>query len=179
MKQVRLVGILYDTDELIINDWKNLSDISIEEIISDINCNNFNYYDWYLEYRQEIDGMKRLKIGMIYKIKDLHGFEGYGVYMGKQKDFGCCICDKGCNCKTFNILHGNSIEEGLKNKDEKEDYETFGYGNDHFPEVEETGIMEYQEDKNMLYGYVRVSTQFEESKDKNQTFDRQLKILTD
>lgn len=31
----------------------------------------------------------------------------------------------------------------------------------------------------MLYGYVRVSTQFEESKDKNQTFDRQLKILTD
>ena len=51
MKQVRLVGILYDTDELIINDWKNLSDISIEEIIKDININSFNYYDWYLEYR--------------------------------------------------------------------------------------------------------------------------------
>ena len=31
----------------------------------------------------------------------------------------------------------------------------------------------------MLYGYVRVSTQFEESKEKNQTFDRQLKILKD
>ena len=53
MKQVRLVGILYDTDELIINEWKNLSDISIEEIIKDINSNNFNYYDWYLEYKED------------------------------------------------------------------------------------------------------------------------------
>ena len=31
----------------------------------------------------------------------------------------------------------------------------------------------------MLYGYMRVSTLFEEAKDKNQTFDRQIKILTD
>ena len=31
----------------------------------------------------------------------------------------------------------------------------------------------------MLYGYARVSTAFEQSKDRNQTFDRQIKILTE
>lgn len=31
----------------------------------------------------------------------------------------------------------------------------------------------------MLYGYARVSTTFEQAKDRNQTFERQLKILTD
>ena len=31
----------------------------------------------------------------------------------------------------------------------------------------------------MLYGYVRISTVYEEAKEKNQTFDRQLKILKD
>lgn len=85
--------------------------------------------------------MKRLKLGMVYKIKDLQGFTGYGVYMGCQQYFECCICGKGHNAKTFNILHGNTIQEGLENKD-KGDYETFGYGNEHFPEIEETGITE-------------------------------------
>lgn len=85
--------------------------------------------------------MTKLKIGMVYRIKDLNGFTGYGVYMGKQEGFGCCICNKGNNAKTFNILHGNTIQEGLENKD-KGDYETFGYGNEHLPELEETGIME-------------------------------------
>ena len=82
----------------------------------------------------------KLKLGMVYKIKDLHGFTGYGVYMGKQ-EFGCCICDRGNCCKTFNILHGDTIQEGLQNK-EKGDYETFGYGDCHLPELEETGITE-------------------------------------
>ncbi len=85
--------------------------------------------------------MKRLKLGMVYKIKDLHGFIGYGVYMGCQKDFECCICGKGHNVKTFNILHGDTIQEGLKNID-NDNYETFGYGNEHLPELEETGITE-------------------------------------
>lgn len=31
----------------------------------------------------------------------------------------------------------------------------------------------------MIYGYARVSTAFEKTKDRNQTFERQLKILTD
>lgn len=31
----------------------------------------------------------------------------------------------------------------------------------------------------MLYGYARVSTDFEKTKDRNQTFERQIKILTD
>lgn len=31
----------------------------------------------------------------------------------------------------------------------------------------------------MLYGYARVSTAFEQTKDRNQTFERQIKILTD
>ena len=85
--------------------------------------------------------MKRLKLGKVYKIQDVQGFIGYGVYMGRQQYFECCICGKGHNAKTFNILHGDTIEEGLRNKDNG-DYETFGYGDEHFPQVEDTGIME-------------------------------------
>lgn len=83
----------------------------------------------------------RLRLGRVYKIKDAQGFEGYGVYMGRQQYFECCICGCGNNAKTFNILQGETIEEGLANKD-KGMYETFGYGNEHFPEVEDTGIDE-------------------------------------
>ena len=86
--------------------------------------------------------MKRLKLGRVYKIKDAQGFTGYGVYMGRQLGFECCICNCGNNCKTFNILHGETIEEGLYNKDHKGDYETFGYGDEHFPELEDTGVDE-------------------------------------
>ena len=85
--------------------------------------------------------MKRLELGRVYKIEDAQGFVGYGVYMGHQKYFECCICGKGNNCKTFNILHGDTIEEGLANKDNG-DYETFGYGNEHMPILTET---EYSE----------------------------------
>lgn len=85
----------------------------------------------------------RLKIGRVYKIKDAHNFVGYGVYMGKQQDFECCICRKGNCVKTFNILHGDTIEEGLNNLD-KGDYETFGYGNEHFPDIlEDTNVDDF------------------------------------
>lgn len=87
--------------------------------------------------------MRILKIGRVYKLKDSHGFVGYGVYMGMQPGFECVICNRGYNCKTFNILHGTTIQEGLVNKDNG-DYETFGYGNDHMPELEDTEIDEYE-----------------------------------
>lgn len=83
----------------------------------------------------------RLKKGVVYKIKDQQGFEGYGVYMGTQNGFECCICGKGHKTKTFNIIHGNTIQEGLENLN-KGDYETFGYGNEHMPELEETNYRE-------------------------------------
>lgn len=85
--------------------------------------------------------MKRLKLGRVYKIKDAHGYEGYGVYMGRQAGWECVICNCGNNCKTFNILHGSTIEEGLTNKD-RGDYETYGYGPEHFPDLEDTGVDE-------------------------------------
>ena len=68
-----------------------------------------------------------------------HNF--FHIFINTCTKFSCVICDKGNQCKTFNILHGDSIEEGLANKD-KGDYETFGYGNDHMPKLEET---EYSE----------------------------------
>lgn len=85
--------------------------------------------------------MKLLELGRVYKIEDAHNFVGYGVYMGHQKGFECCICGKGCNCKTFNILHSDDIQEGLRLKDNG-DYETFGYGNEHMPKLTKTEYYE-------------------------------------
>lgn len=58
----------------------------------------------------------------------------YAEYMGRQKGFECCVCGKGCNAYTFNILHGDTAKEAIKNY-ERGDYETWGYGEDHLNHV--------------------------------------------
>ena len=54
----------------------------------------------------------------------------YAEYMGKQNGFECCICGKGHNAYTFNILHGKDEEECLANY-ANDDYETWGFGVEH------------------------------------------------
>lgn len=46
-------------------------------------------------------------------------------YIGRQKGFGCCVCGKGCYAHCFNIYYG----------DGEMDYETWGYGSEHLPEI--------------------------------------------
>ena len=66
----------------------------------------------------------RLKTGNWYKFKESNGNVHVGQYIGRQPGFECCVCGKGCNAKTFNIWY-----------DERGGYETWGYGNDHLPEI--------------------------------------------
>lgn len=71
------------------------------------------------------------------------GDEVYAEYMGRQNGFECCVCGKGCNAFTFNILHGDNYREAVENY-KKLDYETWGFGRDHI------------EDAVTLTGYIRV-----------------------
>ena len=59
----------------------------------------------------------------------------FAEYIGRQKGFECCICGKGCNAFTFNILHGNTIEDAIKNYREHMDYETWGFGPTHIKDA--------------------------------------------
>lgn len=54
----------------------------------------------------------------------------YAEYMGRQKGFECCVCGKGCNAFTFNVLHGTTYNEAVKNYG-NDDYETWGFGREH------------------------------------------------
>lgn len=47
-------------------------------------------------------------------------------YMGRQEHFECCVCRKGGNCYTFNIIESQEQYD-------KGDYQTFGYGREHLP----------------------------------------------
>lgn len=64
----------------------------------------------------------KMKAGNWYKIND-RGDVVVGQYMGRQDGSECCVCEKGCKAHTFNIWYC------------KEDYETWGFGNDHMPEI--------------------------------------------
>jgi hypothetical protein len=64
----------------------------------------------------------------------INGETEYAEYMGRQKGFECCVCRKGCNAYTFNILHGKTAEEAIRNY-ENGDYETVGFGEDHLNHV--------------------------------------------
>ena len=57
-----------------------------------------------------------------YKLND-RGQIFIGQYIGRQKGYVCCVCDKGCNAHMFNVFY---------NEDE---YESWGFGNDHMPEI--------------------------------------------
>lgn len=67
-----------------------------------------------------------MKVGNWYKFFDRTGEIHIGQYTGRQKDFECCICGKGCNAHTFNIYW---------NKDRPGDWETWGYGPNHLPKI--------------------------------------------
>lgn len=63
-----------------------------------------------------------------YKFND-RGDVYIGYYLGRQKGFECCVCNKGTNAYTFNIWNSST------------DYETWGYGKEHLPEIiEDLGL---------------------------------------
>lgn len=54
----------------------------------------------------------------------------FADYIGRQKGFECCVCGKGCNAYTFNIIHANNVDD-VENAYAHDDYETWGFGSDH------------------------------------------------
>jgi hypothetical protein len=54
----------------------------------------------------------------------------FADYIGRQKGFECCVCGKGCNAYTFNIIHANSVDD-VENAYANDDYETWGFGAEH------------------------------------------------
>lgn len=60
----------------------------------------------------------------------------YVEYIGRQEGFECSVCGKGCNAYTFNILHGDTLDEALKNY-VAGDYETIGFGREHLDHIKE------------------------------------------
>ena len=66
--------------------------------------------------------MAKMRAGHWYRFND-RGNEYVGQYMGRQDGFECCVCEKGCKAHTFNIWYC------------KQDYETWGFGNDHMPQI--------------------------------------------
>lgn len=65
----------------------------------------------------------KLMNGNWYKFKH-DGTEHVGQYIGRQCGFECCVCGNGCRAHTFNIWY-----------DPRGGYETWGFGNDHMPEI--------------------------------------------
>lgn len=62
----------------------------------------------------------KLTKGNWYKLKE-NGKTFVGQYLGRT-DFECCVCGKGNHAHTFNIWYGS-------------DYESWGYGKCHLPEM--------------------------------------------
>lgn len=65
----------------------------------------------------------------------IEGEEVFAEYIGRQEGFECCVCGKGCNAYTFNIIHAKSPMAALKAYVEYQDYETWGYGQNHIEEA--------------------------------------------
>ena len=61
------------------------------------------------------------------------GEKVFAEYMGRQNGFECCVCGKGENCFTFNILHGETYQTALMNY-HNGNYETWGFGRTHIDE---------------------------------------------
>lgn len=67
-----------------------------------------------------------MKVNHWYKFVD-NGETHVGLYVGRQEGFECCVCGKGRNAYTFNIHHSKRDQ----------DYETWGFGREHMPNVVE------------------------------------------
>lgn len=81
----------------------------------------------------ESEGEMKLRENHWYKFND-RGEEHIGYFMGRQPGFECIVCGKGSNAYTFNIWNSET------------DYETWGYGKEHLPEIiedlgEQAGII--------------------------------------
>jgi hypothetical protein len=68
----------------------------------------------------------KLIINHYYKINDRGGIYK-AQYIGSDNDFECCVCGKGHKARCFNIWYNH--ENGV------EDYETWGFGKEHMPEI--------------------------------------------
>lgn len=64
----------------------------------------------------------KLTLGHWYRIKD-RGEIHTAQYAGRQ-EFECTVCGFGQHCRVFNLWH-----------DARGDYETWGFGAAHFPEI--------------------------------------------
>ena len=69
--------------------------------------------------------MKTLEVNHFYKFYE-SGEMHVGQYIGNDNDFPCCVCGKGHKAHCFNIWHDIFGE-----------YETWGYGSEHMPEIVE------------------------------------------
>ena len=67
----------------------------------------------------------KLKEGHWYKFND-RGDIHIGYYLGTDADFPCCVCDKGHKAHTFNIWYKTP---------NCSNYETWGFGKEHMPEI--------------------------------------------
>lgn len=65
----------------------------------------------------------------------IQGEQVFAEYMGRQNGFECCVCGKGCNAYTFNILHGTTYEEAVDRYYNHDDYETWGFGRQHIEDA--------------------------------------------
>ena len=77
--------------------------------------------------------MKRLYFPKGVHEYEINGEMVYAEYMGRQAGFECCVCGKGCNAFTFNILHGKTYDDAVNNYN-RGDYETWGFGRNHIDE---------------------------------------------
>lgn len=78
--------------------------------------------------------------GHWYKFDD-RGEVHIGNYMGRQKGFECCVCNKGTKAHTFNIWYSH---EGCEN------YETWGYGLCHIPTI----IEDLGESEDVIFDWI-------------------------
>lgn len=65
----------------------------------------------------------RLIPGHYYRFND-RGDIHIGQYYGRQEEFECIVCGFGHNCRCFNLWHNQEY-----------DYETWGFGPSHFPQI--------------------------------------------
>ena len=65
----------------------------------------------------------RMKAGHWYRMND-RGEKFIGQYVGTEQGFPCCVCDKGCRAKVFNVWY-----------DKEGGYESWGFGPNHMPEL--------------------------------------------
>lgn len=78
----------------------------------------------------------KFKLGNCYRLRDAHGTEYTGVYMGRQEGWDCCICYRGNNAYTFNVYgYKDDSLETVKYNMQEGIYETWGYGKEHLPEI--------------------------------------------